>query len=165
MASSQADKLDIPARTLLRAAEVCQIADLQPYVLRSWETEFPTLGVARAPGGARVYRRRDVERVLEIKELVFTEGLTVAGVKRRLGEPSAAPNGDGDELPDLADVLGAEVKEQVERVKAGLRGVLALLAANTTEVGSTNDAASPTGEGAPTKTAKRSRRKPASKRR
>ncbi len=164
MASSQADKLDIPARTLLRAAEVCQIADLQPYVLRSWETEFPTLGVARAPGGARVYRRRDVERVLEIKALVFTEGLTVAGVKRRLGEPSAAPNGDAAELPDLADVLGAEVKEQVDRVKDGLRGVLALLAANTTEVGSTKDAA-PTGEAAPTKTAKRSRRKPASKRR
>lgn len=163
MASPQADKLDIPARTLLRAAEVCQIAGVQPYVLRSWETEFPSLGVAQSTGGARVYRRRDVERVLEIKDLVFSEGLTLAGVRRRLGEPSADPNGDGAELPDLADVLGAEVKEQIDRIKVGLRGVLDLLDGDPT--------ASPPAKvarpraGATTKKATRPRRKTASKRR
>lgn len=124
MASPESDTLDIPARTLLRAAEVCQMAGLQPYVLRSWEAEFPSLGVARAPGGDRVYRRRDVERVLEIKQLVFTEGLTLAGVRRRLGESAVERDGD---LPDLSDVLGAEVKAQVDTVKSGLRDLLVLL--------------------------------------
>jgi len=101
------------------------MAGLQPYVLRSWEAEFSSLGIARAPGGDRVYRRRDVERVLEIKQLVFTEGLTLAGVRRRLGEGVVDRDG---ELPDLGDVLGAEVKAQVDKVRAGLEGLLKLLA-------------------------------------
>ncbi len=74
----------IPDRPAFKAAEVCEIAKVQPYVLRSWESEFPDLGVARTPGGPRVYRKADVERVLRIRHLVFGEGLTLAGVRRRL---------------------------------------------------------------------------------
>ena len=55
-------------------------------MLRSWEAEFPDLGVAKAEGGPRVYRRADVERVLRIKQLLYGEGLTLAGVRRKLTE-------------------------------------------------------------------------------
>src|SRR2546425_608454 len=54
------DQVDIPNRALFKAAEVCDLAKVQPYVLRSWEAEFPDLGVARSAGSPRVYRRADV---------------------------------------------------------------------------------------------------------
>ena len=63
-------------------------------MLRSWEAEFPDLGVAKAEGGPRVYRRADVERVLRIKQLLFVEGLTLAGVRRKLTEEQPASGGD-----------------------------------------------------------------------
>ena len=56
--------IEIPNRALFKAAEVCDIVKVQPYVLRSWEAEFPALGVSKAAGGPRVYRRADVEQVV-----------------------------------------------------------------------------------------------------
>ncbi len=78
--------VEIPKRALFKASEVCEIAGVQPYVLRSWESEFPDLGVSKSAGGPRIYRRADVERVLRIKQLVFADGLTLAGVRRRIDE-------------------------------------------------------------------------------
>ena len=76
----------IPDKSAFKASDVCEIARIQPYVLRSWENEFPELGVSRTPGGPRVYRKTDVERVLQIRHLVLAEGLTLAGVRRKLSE-------------------------------------------------------------------------------
>ena len=113
---------EIPDREWFKASEVCEIASVQPYVLRSWELEFPTLGVARAAGGARTYRRSDVERVLRIKQLVFVEGLTLAGARRRI---------DGDEGPDaggeLPPVVDGETRQKLDAVKRDLRALLAML--------------------------------------
>ena len=78
--------VEIPRRALFKASEVCEIASVQPYVLRSWESEFPDLGLVKSAGGPRIYRRTDVEKVLRIKHLVFTDGLTLAGVRRRIEE-------------------------------------------------------------------------------
>src|SRR3954451_1502403 len=86
--------VEIPKRALFKAAEVCDLAKVQPYVLRSWEAEFPELGVAKAAGAARVYRRTDVEQVLRIKHLLLVEGLTLAGVRRKLEELTAPVAGD-----------------------------------------------------------------------
>jgi DNA-binding transcriptional MerR regulator len=72
-----------PKHERLKATDVCQLAQIQPYVLRTWETEFPDLGRSMS-GGPRTYSRADVERVLRIRELVFNEGLTLAGAPRRL---------------------------------------------------------------------------------
>ena len=96
-----------PKRELFKAAEVCEVVQVQPYVLRSWEAEFPQIGQAPAGGGPRLYRRADVEMVLRIKSLVFGEGLTLAGARRRLeedGEPTAAA---GDAGPGRARRRGA----------------------------------------------------------
>ncbi len=84
----------IPDKPAFKAGEVCEIAQIQPYVLRSWESEFPDLGLSKTPGGPRVYRRSDVERVLRIRDLVFTEGLTLAGVRRRFEDEQPPPQDD-----------------------------------------------------------------------
>jgi DNA-binding transcriptional MerR regulator len=97
----------IPNRPAFRAQEVCEIAEVQPYVLRGWEAEFPDLGVAKAPNGPRVYRRADVERVLKLKHLIQVEGLTLAGARRRLEE-----EGEPDLLESVAEAeLEAAAKQ------------------------------------------------------
>ena len=88
-----------PKRELFKAAEVCEVVQVQPYVLRSWEAEFPQIGQAPAGGGARVYRRTDIELVLRIKQLVFDEGLTLSGARRRLEEDG----GENDGAASLVD--------------------------------------------------------------
>ncbi len=88
----------IPNRPAFRAQEVCEIASVQPYVLRGWEAEFPDLGVAKAANGPRVYRRVDVEKVLRLKHLIQVEGLTLAGARRRLDE-----EGEPDLLLEVAE--------------------------------------------------------------
>lgn len=119
----------IPDRPAFKASEVCELAKLQPYVLRSWESEFPDLGVAKTPGGPRIYRRADVERLLRIRQLVFGEGLTLAGVRRRLeSEALIAPKEPPPEDTTLfQDVLGADLKARLSQIKAGLRGLLELV--------------------------------------
>jgi DNA-binding transcriptional MerR regulator len=118
-------QLEIPNRALFRQPEVCAIASIQPYVLRSWEAEFPDLGVAKAVGGPRVYRRADVERVLRIKQLLYGEGLTLAGVRRKLTEESPAPT-ESAEI-DLTELMGEDARERILTVKRGLRELSALL--------------------------------------
>lgn len=122
----QLDRVEIPNRSLFRQPEVCEIVQLQPYVLRSWEAEFPDLGVAKTEGGPRVYRKADVERVLRIKHLLFVEGLTLAGARRKLLEeqPAAASSG----LQEVAELLGSDARERILQVRRGLREIAALLA-------------------------------------
>ena len=117
--------VEIPNRSLFRQPEVCEIAHIQPYVLRSWEAEFPDLGVAKNAGGPRVYRRADLERVLRIKQLVFVEGLTLAGARRKL----EAEHGPPPETPsDLDALLSSDVRERLLQVKRGLRELQVMLA-------------------------------------
>lgn len=114
-----------PKRELFKAAEVCEVVQVQPYVLRSWEAEFPHIGQAPAGGGPRLYRRSDIELVLRIKQLVFEEGLTLAGARRRLEEES-----DRSSAPTMMveEVLGAGVRDKLRNVKSGLQSILQLLA-------------------------------------
>jgi DNA-binding transcriptional MerR regulator len=115
---------DIPNRALFKAAEVCEIAKVQPYVLRSWESEFPELGVVRTAGSPRVYRRADVEQVLRIKHLLLVEGLTLAGARRRLAEETAPVAADA---PVIDELIGQNARERLTEVKRGLRSILDLL--------------------------------------
>jgi len=67
-----------------RPAEACRIAEVAPYVLRYWETEFPALSEGRDKGPAKLYTARDVRIIARIRELLYDEGFTVAGAKKRL---------------------------------------------------------------------------------
>lgn len=119
----------IPNRPVFRAQEVCELAEVQPYVLRTWEAEFPDLGVTKSANGPRMYRRVDVERVLHIKHLLFVDGLTLAGVRRRLGEEQ--PVGAVAEAvvdADVAALIDSETREQLRSVRTGLQWILGVLA-------------------------------------
>src|SRR5262252_8230090 len=117
-------QVDIPKRALFKAAEVCDIVKVQPYVLRSWEAEFPELGVAKTAGGPRVYRRADVEQVLRIKHLLLVEGLTLAGARRRLEEETAPVAAS---VPVIDELIGQHARERLTAVKRGLQSILDLL--------------------------------------
>lgn len=130
---------EIPNRALFKTAEVCEIAHVQPYVLHSWEAEFPDLGVVRTEGSARVYRRRDVERVLRIKHLVLVEGLTLAGVRRRLSDESGVV---GEDAP-IDELFGRHARERLTAVKQGLRSLLDLLSSGTAPSHGTSAGAKP----------------------
>jgi len=117
-------QVEIPKRALFKAAEVCDLAKVQPYVLRSWEAEFPDLGIAKAEGSPRVYRRSDVEQVLRIKHLLLVEGLTLAGARRKLDEQTAPVAGDA---PVIEALIGQNARERLTAVKRGLQSILELL--------------------------------------
>jgi DNA-binding transcriptional MerR regulator len=116
--------VEIPNRSLFRQPEVCEIAQVQPYVLRSWEAEFPDLGVSKTVGGPRVYRRADVERVLRLKHLLFVEGLTLAGARRKLQDEKPPVEVDS---PALEELLGSDARERILEVKRGLREIATML--------------------------------------
>jgi DNA-binding transcriptional MerR regulator len=111
---------------VFKSADVCELTDLQPYVLRSWEAEFTGLGQPASAGPGRLYRRADVELVLRIKQLVFGEGLTLAGARRRLEEErqdpalSVAAVSVDDALSDLA-------RTKLRQVRSGLEAILQML--------------------------------------
>jgi DNA-binding transcriptional MerR regulator len=145
---------------LYKAADVCEMTQLQPYVLRSWEKEFPGIGVQKSQDGPRLYRQADVDQVLRIKQLVFGEGLTLAGARKRLddsGTPGAGAAGPGAALTESAvpasprrsagDVsasadgsttrraevsMGADARARVAHVREGLRSILTLLSGRPT---------------------------------
>jgi DNA-binding transcriptional MerR regulator len=119
--------LEIPQRALFKAAEVCELVNVQPYVLRSWEMEFPELGISKTAGGPRVYRRADVERVLRIKHLLLVDGLTLAGARRRLDDEAAPVGADAP----LDELIGRNARDRLTAVKRGLRAILDLLADRT----------------------------------
>jgi len=81
-----ADQLVLPeGQDSFKLNEVCKLANVQPYMLRFWGTEFEQLEAAKSGTGQRLYSRDQVELILEIRRLLFDEGLTIAGARKRIG--------------------------------------------------------------------------------
>jgi len=102
-----------------RPAEACRIAEVAPYVLRYWETEFPALSEGKDKGAAKLYSARDVKIIARIRELLYDEGFTVAGAKKRL-EAEIAEGRFDDGLaaaPPVAEQRNAEPR-RAERAAA-----------------------------------------------
>src|SRR5208337_4286955 len=78
----------IPDKLYFRIGEVSKLTHTKPYVLRFWETEFPTLKPTKSKSGHRLYRRQDVELVLEIKRLLYGKGFTISGARKHLAKNS-----------------------------------------------------------------------------
>ena len=113
---------------LYKASEVCEATGVQPYVLRSWEKESPGIGVQKSPDSTRLYRQSDVEQVLRIKQLVFGEGLTLAGARRRIEGDSPRPTEATEaEIAEVLDTLGADARTRIDIVRQGLRSILDVL--------------------------------------
>jgi len=115
---------------LYKIGEVCKLADLQPYVLRYWETEFPQLSPNKSGGGQRLYTKHEVDIILRIKELLYREGFTIAGAKKRLEveltegapTPAEASSASPAPLPPRKDVT-----KMLGNVRRELREILELL--------------------------------------
>ena len=104
---------------LYKIGEVCKIADVQPYVLRYWETEFPALAPNKSGGGQRLYTRHEIDVILRIKQLLYSEGFTIAGAKKKL-------EAEGEVVPATA-VPAKDVARALLDVKKELKGILDLL--------------------------------------
>jgi DNA-binding transcriptional MerR regulator len=122
----------IPNKLFFKIGEVCEITDTQPYVLRYWESEFPALAPAKNSSGQRIYRRRDIETVLRIKQLLYDEGFTIAGAKKKLEAEMAGrvvtplPPGEAAPTPEA----GADRVQALRQVREQLREILTLLERN-----------------------------------
>jgi DNA-binding transcriptional MerR regulator len=124
------DKKSIPNKLFFKIGEVCEITDTQPYVLRYWESEFPALAPAKNSSGQRIYRRKDIETVLRIKQLLYDEGFTIAGAKKRLETemagkgPTPHPAATETEMPagsappgdDQTKAVLLEVRDQIREI-------------------------------------------------
>src|SRR5688572_4399231 len=110
---------------LYKIGEVCKLADVQPYVLRYWETEFPQLAPNKSGGGQRLYTRREIDTVLRIKELLYRDGFTIAGAKKKLEE------GDSTEPAAVVQSTPAPARSDVAKalvtVKSELTAILRML--------------------------------------
>ncbi len=128
---------EIPRKLFYKIGEVCQLTDTQPYVLRFWESEFPQLAPKKSRSGQRLYRRKDIDLVLEIKKLLYQEGFTIAGARKKLGMPEGQgalddlfepaeepPPSDGRGLRAVASELGdiLRVMDETDRRLAGRHG-------------------------------------------
>ncbi|HVW25976.1 MAG TPA: MerR family transcriptional regulator [Polyangiaceae bacterium] len=122
-----------------RIGEVSQIVGVQPHVLRYWETEFRTIRPQKSHKGQRVYSRRDVEKLLKVKDLLKNQGFTIAGAKKKLRDPDAqvsveaelepvveqavAPKASAPALP-ARDPMREQMREALLALRADIASML-----------------------------------------
>src|SRR5512135_3588077 len=95
--------------TRYKIGDVCRIADVQPYVLRYWESEFPVLAVDKSIPGPRTYSPRELKLIEQIKRLLYDEGYTIAGAKKRLESESGGRAEAKATAPTFTDAPDAEL--------------------------------------------------------
>ncbi len=105
-----------------RIGEVCKIFDLEPHVLRYWESEFPSLSPQKNRAGQRIYRQRDLELIELIRELLYEQGFTIAGAQKRL----QGPGGSGG-LPLFKQSSKAARRTTVAQIRSDLEAILEML--------------------------------------
>ncbi|MFP5263290.1 MAG: MerR family transcriptional regulator [Blastocatellia bacterium] len=103
----------IPEKLFFKIGEVCELIKVQPHVLRYWETEFPMLAPQKNRAGQRVYRRKDVEMVMRIRDLLYEEKFTIAGAKKKLMDEQRG----GSSRPKVSSREPAPVEEPAQPVE------------------------------------------------
>ena len=123
---------EIPDKLYFRIGEVSRLAGVKPYVLRYWETEFPSIGPKKSGSNHRLYRRKDVELVLEIKRLLYDKRFTIEGARKFLesktkAEPKLGPK--AVKKKQQADLFGSPAPEpdQLLAIRQEIVSILALL--------------------------------------
>jgi DNA-binding transcriptional MerR regulator len=112
----------LPDKLYFKIGEVSRIIGVEPYVLRFWETEFELLKPGKAPSRHRLYKKKDVELLLEIKRLLYTEGFTIEGARKKLKENKK------DERKQLKLALpDAAYKNALAKIKKDLQSLRKLL--------------------------------------
>ena len=123
---------EIPDKLYFRIGEVARLAGIKPYVLRFWETEFRTLDPKKSGTGHRLYRRKDVEQVLEIKRLLYEKRFTIEGARKFLEHQTkpAAPPASGkrkSKKPPEPQTGLFDIGPALEAMRAELKEILKLL--------------------------------------
>jgi DNA-binding transcriptional MerR regulator len=122
----KAEAIFIPDKLYFRIGEVATLCRLPAYVLRFWESEFPQLKPVKSSTGQRMYRKRDVESVLRIKQLLYEQGFTISGARQQL-RADAKPDKTQSTIP-----FPAQSASEIQHIRQGLREILSLLSARRT---------------------------------
>jgi DNA-binding transcriptional MerR regulator len=120
------DEIFIPDKLYFRIGEVATLCRLPAYVLRFWESEFPQLKPVKSSTGQRMYRRRDVESVLRIKQLLYEQGFTIVGARQQLRSETKNDKGQA------AIPFPTQSPAEIQHIRQGLREILNLLSARRT---------------------------------
>ena len=121
-----ADAVLIPDKLYFRIGEVATLCRLPAYVLRFWESEFPQLKPIKSSTGQRMYRRRDVESVLRIKQLLYEQGFTISGARQQLRAETKSDKSQS------AIPFPTQAAPEIQHIRQGLREILDLLSARRT---------------------------------
>jgi DNA-binding transcriptional MerR regulator len=120
------DEILIPDKLYFRIGEVATLCRLPAYVLRFWESEFPQLRPVKSSTGQRMYRKRDVESVLRIKQLLYEQGFTISGARQHLRSETKS---DKSQSAIPFPTHGAP---EIQHIRQGLREILDLLSTRRT---------------------------------
>jgi DNA-binding transcriptional MerR regulator len=120
------DEIFIPDKLYFRIGEVATLCRLPAYVLRFWESEFPQLKPVKSSTGQRMYRKRDVENVLRIRELLYGQGFTIAGALQQLRSEVKADKSQTT-IP-----FPAPAPAEMQSIRQGLREILKMLSTRKT---------------------------------
>ena len=116
-----------PVQEFFSIGEVCALTELKPHVLRYWESQFRFLNPAKNRSGNRVYKAREIELIMLVKHLLYTEKYTIEGARQRLDQHRKG----GDLKPTARTALAAEMvrdlREELEQIEAILEGRVAPL--------------------------------------
>lgn len=121
-----AEEVLIPDKLYFRIGEVATLCRLPAYVLRFWESEFPQLRPIKSSTGQRMYRKRDVESVLRIKQLLYEQGFTISGARQHLRTEVKS------EKSQVAIPFPGQTAPEIQNIRQGLREILELLSARRT---------------------------------
>ena len=109
--SQQNPRPPLPSKLFYRIGEVSRISGLEPYVLRYWESEFPHLRPEKRKSGQRLYTKKDLDNILQVKQLLYQNGYTISGAKKKLRGRS------GQDTDDLLESTKKEIREILELLK------------------------------------------------
>jgi DNA-binding transcriptional MerR regulator len=118
----------IPDRLYFKIGDVARICAVEPYVLRFWESQFPQLKPNKSGTGQRLYRKRDVELALEIKELVHAKGYTLSGARQALGQKQRTSTHSGLSRHAGSDAGKGSLTAAVQRARIELQAIATMLA-------------------------------------
>jgi len=125
---------EIPDKLFFKIGEVSSITELEPHILRYWESEFKFLHPRKSDAGRRLYAKRDIERILKIKKLLHEEGYTIQGAKKKLkerdedlDEKPAAPAPPRTVIQETLNFSGKDAGGMLKEIKEDLKKVLTLL--------------------------------------
>ena len=102
---------ELPDKFYFKVGEVSKIAGVPAYVLRFWETEFRSIHPKRTPSGQRLYRKKDIERILTIKQLLYEQRYTIEGAKQYLKSRTAG------KTPEKTVVSLSEIRRELAEIR------------------------------------------------